>query len=74
MDKTQDAELTLDVMRLMRDFMTSDDARAAIEGWARESRIKSRNMSNGRRICYPASWDEPERRTLRPDQARRCAT
>jgi hypothetical protein len=28
-----------------------------------ESRITCRNMSNGRKIYYPASWDEPEHRT-----------
>ena len=39
-----------------------------------ERHITSRSMSNGRKIYYPASWDEePERRTLRPDQARRAA-
>jgi hypothetical protein len=39
-----------------------------------ESRIKSWTMSNGRKIYYPASWDdEPERRTLSSDHERRSA-
>jgi hypothetical protein len=111
MDKTQDAELTLEAMRLLRDFMASDDERVKFEKQnprvelrrvgdketeeamthehaARgrdvdriyeafhgaavrfgESRITCRNMSNGRKIYYPASWDE--RRTSLEERERR---
>ena len=36
-----------------------------------ESEIKARTMSNGRRIFYPASWDEPKRRTAQEERERR---
>jgi hypothetical protein len=36
-----------------------------------ESRITCRGMSNGRKIYYPASWDEPECRTRLEERERR---
>jgi hypothetical protein len=36
-----------------------------------ESRITCRNMSNGRKVYYPASWDEPEHRTRQEERDRR---
>jgi hypothetical protein len=39
-----------------------------------ESKIKSRRMSNGRVIYFPASWDkEPKHRTGREERERRLA-